>query len=517
MENDSAKQQTQPPSPQSLLVVQIMLHAEDGMVPYVTPDVLQRCFPPLPDDLWCLGIAVNDTCITPISMSDVNSSNRTSATQSSSQIKQQFSTKNTTTATIAKRAKPRGYTFSAKGPYQLDTWLDSYVRIVVPTFDNQTKLQQNHPSELPSITAPASLRLWTSNGRHSIDSAQYTECSTVALRAHHIVPLHDSIFDALVSKEKFSKYKLNLLQRNQCWMEEQRNMLMSQQQNATRNSNNLWLPLAVASDTDFVSSSVDKEHLIWIGEQMNSIGMSTSETEPATPALVAQGIMLIGWHHTRNERLRYSILQSLSDVLDGIVQSPYVVGTMSTYSTRQILELLQFSASRNGHNDASGANSSKNYNPILIGTNLPTIWARTKRCFVVDIDPARTHLSTAPDTTDVSLSPRLDIDGCWDFNPVDNNGSYKHFTEHPFYVDQRPLVKNCSCWTCTTYSRAYLFHLVCSKEILVEILFFIHNFHHLLKIIRTVNEYHKSGDVDKINHLCQTIQTQLEPFEETNA
>lgn len=49
--------------------------------------------------------------------------------------------------------------------------------------------------------------------------------------------------------------------------------------------------------------------------------------------------------------------------------------------------------------------------------------------------------------------------------------------------DQRPLDKNCGCYTCRNYSRAYLRHLLMSREILAYQLNSIHNLHYYCSLM----------------------------------
>ena len=158
-----------------------------------------------------------------------------------------------------------------------------------------------------------------------------------------------------------------------------------------------------------------------------------------------------------------------------------------------MLQLIEYSTLSTVGVDGYG---NDNQNAILIGTNLPTVWSKLKRCFVIDT-------SLAMDDTETP-SPPIDVDGCYDFNPPATK-----VQEHAFYSDSRPLMKNCNCMTCTTYTRAYLYHLVCAQELLVEILFFIHNFHHMLNLIQVVNVYHNSKDIDSIRRLCLSMKSKL--------
>jgi len=59
----------------------------------------------------------------------------------------------------------------------------------------------------------------------------------------------------------------------------------------------------------------------------------------------------------------------------------------------------------------------------------------------------------------------------------------KQFTE-----DQDPLDPACSCYTCTTFSRAYLRHLVMCREILGHVLMSLHNVHFLVRWVDTMRE-----------------------------
>jgi queuine tRNA-ribosyltransferase len=52
-----------------------------------------------------------------------------------------------------------------------------------------------------------------------------------------------------------------------------------------------------------------------------------------------------------------------------------------------------------------------------------------------------------------------------------------------FATDLAPLDEHCACPACTGYSRAYLRHLVLSKEILASVLLSIHNLHFLIDLM----------------------------------
>ncbi|MDK2981281.1 MAG: queuine tRNA-ribosyltransferase [Chloroflexota bacterium] len=52
--------------------------------------------------------------------------------------------------------------------------------------------------------------------------------------------------------------------------------------------------------------------------------------------------------------------------------------------------------------------------------------------------------------------------------------------------DERPIDPECTCYTCTHFSRAYLRHLVSAKEILAASLLSIHNIHTLLELSQRI-------------------------------
>ena len=59
--------------------------------------------------------------------------------------------------------------------------------------------------------------------------------------------------------------------------------------------------------------------------------------------------------------------------------------------------------------------------------------------------------------------------------------------------DPRPIQEGCTCYTCRNFSRAYLRHLVMSKEILGARLNAIHNIHFLLQLMRDIRRAIQKG------------------------
>ena len=53
-----------------------------------------------------------------------------------------------------------------------------------------------------------------------------------------------------------------------------------------------------------------------------------------------------------------------------------------------------------------------------------------------------------------------------------------------FKRDERPIDENCTCYTCQTFTRAYIRHLVVAKELLAGTLLSIHNLHALIHLVK---------------------------------
>jgi queuine tRNA-ribosyltransferase len=54
--------------------------------------------------------------------------------------------------------------------------------------------------------------------------------------------------------------------------------------------------------------------------------------------------------------------------------------------------------------------------------------------------------------------------------------------------DPRPIDETCNCYTCRTFTRAYLRHLIVAKELLAGTLLSIHNLHALIQLVRDIRE-----------------------------
>lgn len=66
-----------------------------------------------------------------------------------------------------------------------------------------------------------------------------------------------------------------------------------------------------------------------------------------------------------------------------------------------------------------------------------------------------------------------------------------------FQRDQRPIDPACDCYACTTYSRAYVRHLVAAGELLAQRLISLHNLRFLIRLARRARAEIEDGNFDR--------------------
>ncbi len=65
-----------------------------------------------------------------------------------------------------------------------------------------------------------------------------------------------------------------------------------------------------------------------------------------------------------------------------------------------------------------------------------------------------------------------------------------------FARDDRPIDETCDCYTCQTFTRAYLRHLIIAKELLAGTLISIHNLRALIRLIESIRAYIAEGSFE---------------------
>ncbi|MGD8402260.1 MAG: tRNA guanosine(34) transglycosylase Tgt [Anaerolineales bacterium] len=66
-----------------------------------------------------------------------------------------------------------------------------------------------------------------------------------------------------------------------------------------------------------------------------------------------------------------------------------------------------------------------------------------------------------------------------------------------FARDERPIDEDCDCYTCKTFTRAYIRHLIVAKELLAGTLLSIHNLRALIRLVEEIRAYITDGTFDE--------------------
>jgi queuine tRNA-ribosyltransferase len=65
-----------------------------------------------------------------------------------------------------------------------------------------------------------------------------------------------------------------------------------------------------------------------------------------------------------------------------------------------------------------------------------------------------------------------------------------------FARDERPIDDSCDCYACTTFTRAYIRHLIMAKELLAGTLISIHNLRALIRLMESIRGYIADGSFE---------------------
>lgn len=266
--------------PKNQRKLRLLLHTVDGCVPYMTPSTLEKYFPASNDNFW-LGLAVRDSCVTPVFEEKKKKERKTNKPK-------QETTKNNNESSALANKKPTGYAFL---PIKPDSWLLPYKRVAVPTFDPITDNQKG------SYTSTnQSVSVWTPHGRQKLTSEAYIKAS-ITMDAEYTLSLYDFNDD-----EGNSKRQQKAEQRNKEWFEELAKICADDTENNVRK---LWTPALIPN-------------------------LSENPSEPLAIAQSdqhkASGIALIGkWHN------------GLETLLEGLDYENIVM--LATGSLREILEI----------------------------------------------------------------------------------------------------------------------------------------------------------------------------------
>jgi queuine tRNA-ribosyltransferase len=84
----------------------------------------------------------------------------------------------------------------------------------------------------------------------------------------------------------------------------------------------------------------------------------------------------------------------------------------------------------------------------------------------------------------------------------------------PFADDKRPIDPDCNCYTCRTFTRAYLRHLIVSREMLAATLLSIHNLHTLISLTNDLRQAIIAGRLEHFTDEFRSHYQKHRPSEE---
>lgn len=431
--------------------LRLLLHAVDGAIPYLTPHLLEKCFPveEVKDILW-IGLSVRDVCIVPVMKKNDDSSVVKKGTAS----------------------KPSGYTFSDS--IVIDRWLPDHTRITVPTFDPVQDAEQLSPKKVADnstlTTSTKHVMVWTENGRQPLTTELYAAAAR-GLKSRASV---SSLFDVTLP-DTTQRRRRTARQRTNEWRAG--SYINSDLPDHQEEQQQRWTPYLIAPQDKGLVEDPEVE------QQRVAIEKAAADNQIA-------GISFVGWQYATSPAQQKSLLQTAVKGLNLPSSSSKPTTTLSVLATHSLTQFL-------GCYEAG---------IHVIGTNLPAKWAKARMAFVCDF--------TSWKQQRVAKKPRLGESG-YTNNMLDDNGCIVVIADdaaaaissgESWIRDARPILHGCSCMTCQKHSRAYLYHLVKTNELLVEILLFIHNLHHLIGMCREMSQARKEEQQDE---LCQYISSQL--------
>nr|CAG4641808.1 EOG090X08JG [Eurycercus lamellatus] len=93
-------------------------------------------------------------------------------------------------------------------------------------------------------------------------------------------------------------------------------------------------------------------------------------------------------------------------------------------------------------------------------------------------------VETLPDVKNISRSEEKETK---EETPTLIDRSYEmDLNDKVYFNDSRPLLGDCSCYSCRKYARCYIHHLLATKELLGPILLMMHNLHHYLTFFQNI-------------------------------
>ncbi len=508
--------------------IKLLLHAEDGFIPFLTPYLLKTYFAsdaPLVKDHFVVGMAIKDTCIIPAFRSNNDKKGNNGEVILSNKQKKRNKRKitevsnqennNSNDETKRQRIgnddnlletginrnhkneasndmKPIGYEFGDSNLHDNQSSSmnkSGYNTMIVPTFDLVDDVTNFFLSNIkPKEKCNNYGKKKKSNSSNNKSDENCKE-DTKNLTPPNITVSHNQVTLCTphgmqkLNSSKFIDIALNLKSKpivglfdqaftNDTTKRKMKSILRSQS----------FMTQMIEKNNDI---NQDDQKQLWAPLICSSITMTQSDEknlpekfdDSLQPILVQKdsisGIALVGWHHIQSCEERVQLLQHCSKLL---IPTPLQFAVLATDNLKQILEVA-----RNGAN--------------MIGCNLPARWARSRKAIALSLTKM---VDGSQGKQGEQGNDKLDVDedGCIDL------------TDDIYMEDKAPLFEDCTCFSCNnrTYTRSYVHHLFKAKELLADIIIFGHNLHQMLKLCEELSTARAENNLQEY---CQFIENQM--------
>jgi|UniRef100_A0A7S2U6Z2 tRNA-guanine family transglycosylase len=445
--------------------VRLLLHGEDGCFPLLTPFLLRTYFcstDPLVARHLVLGVAVRDSCVAAMYRDDEkhaaekkkrkkapaeggrkkargdNQKEEPTIDGSAEPVVSTESVENLVDSSKhqAKR-KPVGYTFRARSLDSDFRIPKGYSTMLVPSFDTTEDVIAS--KDVGDGVAPTSSKqgvgLCTLNGRQELSCQLYNSIVTSSkMRMPSYSEGAVSLYDNVPSNDKddtvtTSKKRRDVaVQRTNTWLDQSISYMSSNMEQGGAMKKYFWASLVGGSDPGLRLQSV--QH---VAKKADSLA----------------GAVVVGWHHISDREQRNNILATCQSELEKSESKL----PMAILLAKDLVQMM----------DAAIGGVS------IIGMSLPATLARSATALSCDL--TRSWRNQNNDTT------------------IKEGEGYMNLKHVQYAKDMSPLVKGCRCMACKDdrHSRAYIHHLIKTKELLAEILLNGHNLHQLLLLFQELS------------------------------
>jgi queuine/archaeosine tRNA-ribosyltransferase len=467
-------------------LMRFALHCKDGAPPFLTPHLLGTYFPPDSYPQLVLGINMSDSCVVPLYHEHDNEGESHNASIVGPTMSKRQQKKNAKKgggkleSLSTKKTKISGYTFGGRPLDRFFMIPKSYETIVVPTWDlvDNASTTSTGSSNISSAFSASTvgtnkIGLYTAHGRQVIDPTLFLGVLYGLKTATSCVLLYDDTTTITSSRgtttempsSTTTRYKActTVVERTCHLVDQQLTNLMSVEPQTTQ-----------GKQSEPITQPIENKIKIWIpavgGDDIKLRKQSINEALNRSKDLVVkdghsiQGIALIGLHRFPNQ------FEELLGICLQEIPTNIPIAIPMTVDWVQIFHCMR-----------SGVD--------LIGSSLPATLAKDQKVFLLDFYGWRRRnggeIQSEQWRYSEHTTPLIDI----------QDVKYKN--------DTSPLLQGCLCYACQNHIRAYIHHLAIAKELLCEILLFVHNLHHILEWFQ---EFSKAIDIGMEKQFIEHIQ-----------